>query len=112
MAKMENLAPADVARLLADDAILLIDVREPGEYAVECIDGAMLCPLSSFDPDALPDPGARKLVFHCAGGVRSAKAMAACAKAGVDFAGHLAGGINAWKQAGLPTSPGDPGKQQ
>ncbi len=112
MANMENLAPADVARLLADDAILLIDVREPGEYALEHIDGAVLCPLSGFDPDALPDPGARKLVFHCAGGVRSAKAMAACAKAGVAFAGHLAGGINAWKQAGLPTSPGDPGKQQ
>ena len=62
MSKMENLAPADVARWLAERAILLIDVREPEEYAVERIHGALLFPLSSFDPQSLPDPGERKIV--------------------------------------------------
>lgn len=108
MAKMENLAPADVARWLAERAILLIDVREPEEYAVERIHGALLFPLSSFDPLALPDPGERKIVFQCGSGMRSAKAMAACADTGLDFAGHLAGGLQAWKKAGLPVITVDP----
>ena len=54
MAKMENLAPADVARGLAERAILLIDVREPEEYAAERIHGALLFSLSSFDPYPIP----------------------------------------------------------
>ena len=104
----ENLTAEDVARWLAERAILLIDVREPDEFAVERIHGALLFPLSSFDPRALPEPGERKIVFHCGSGMRSAKAMAACADAGVDFAGHLAGGIQAWKKAGLPVIATDP----
>jgi len=109
---MENFTPRDVARWLAERAILLIDVREPDEYAVERIHGALLCPLSSFDPRALPDPGDRKVVFQCGSGMRSAKAMAACADAGVDFAGHMAGGIQAWKRAGLPVIATDPASGQ
>jgi rhodanese-related sulfurtransferase len=105
---MQNFTPADVARWMAERAILLIDVREPDEYAVERIHGALLYPLSSFDPRALPDPGERKVVFQCGSGMRSAKAMAACSDAGVDFAGHLAGGIRAWKDAGLPVIAVDP----
>lgn len=109
---MENFTPRDVARWLAERAILLIDVREPDEYAVERIHGALLYPLSSFDPRALPDPGDRKVVFQCGSGMRSAKAMAACADAGVDFAGHMAGGIQAWKKAGLPVIATDPATGQ
>lgn len=108
MSNAKNLAPADVARWLAERAILLIDVREPDEYAVERIHGALLYPLSTFDPMALPDPGERKIVFQCGSGMRSAKAMAAAADAGIPFAGHLAGGIQAWKKAGLPTISTDP----
>lgn len=109
---VKDLSPSDVARWLAERAILLIDVREPGEYAVERIHGALLYPLSSFDPLALPDPGERKIVFQCGSGMRSAKAMAACADAGVDFAGHLAGGIQAWKKAGLAVIATDPDSGQ
>ena len=98
----ENLAPGDVARWLAERAIVLIDVREPDEYALERIHGALLYPLSTFDPKALPESGPRKLVLQCGSGMRSAKAMAACKDAGVEVAGHLAGGIRAWKEAGLP----------
>jgi rhodanese-related sulfurtransferase len=108
----ENLAPDDVARWLAERAIVLIDVREPDEYAVERIHGALLYPLSTFDSRALPDPGERKLVFQCGSGMRSAKAMAMCADAGIAFAGHLAGGIQAWKKAGLPLIATDPASGQ
>lgn len=104
----QDLAPVDVARSLAEHAITLVDVREPDEYAVERIHGALLFPLSSFDPAALPDQGERKIVFHCGSGMRSAKAMAACKDAGVSVLGHVAGGIRAWKEAGLPVIATDP----
>jgi rhodanese-related sulfurtransferase len=97
-----NLTPEDVARALTDGKIILIDVREPNENANERIEGALLFPLSTFDPEALPDPGDRKIVFHCAVGGRSARVAEACVAAGLPYNEHLAGGIQAWKAAGLP----------
>jgi rhodanese-related sulfurtransferase len=109
MALQQNLEPADVARRLADHAIVLIDVREPDEFAAEHIHGALLYPLSTFDPKALPAPGDRKIVLHCGSGMRSAKALAICAGADVAVAGHVTGGIKAWKAAGLPVISTDRG---
>lgn len=106
LGKMEELTPAQVARKLAGHEIMLVDVREPDEFAVERIHGALLYPLSTFDPTALPAD--LPIVFQCGSGMRSAKAMAGAAKAGIKIAGHLAGGIKAWKQAGLPTVATDP----
>jgi rhodanese-related sulfurtransferase len=105
---IKNLDAADVARLLKDDAIVLIDVREPSEYAAERIHGALLFPLSTFDPHALPDSGSRTVVFQCRSGGRSAKAVAACQSAGLLHDSHLKGGIQAWKAAGLSTVTVDP----
>ena len=103
-----DLDPTDVARRMAERSILLVDVREPDEYAAERIHGALLYPLSTFDPRALPDTGKTHIVFQCGSGMRSAKAMAAAGAAGLSVAGHLAGGIKAWKQAGLPVIAIDP----
>ena len=103
----QDLAPADVARWMAERAIQLIDVREPDEYAAERIHGALLYPLSTFDPRALPETGG-KIVFQCGSGMRSARALAAAEAAGLSVAGHLAGGIKAWKDAGLPVISIDP----
>jgi|WetSurMetagenome_2_1015567.scaffolds.fasta_scaffold207266_2 rhodanese-related sulfurtransferase len=99
---INNLDPVEVAALLADDSIVLIDVREPNEYAQTRIRGAVLVPLSRFDPHALPDAGGRRIVFHCGIGGRSAKAVAACQAAGVPVDSHMKGGIQAWIAAGLP----------
>jgi rhodanese-related sulfurtransferase len=109
---IENLEPQDVARWLAEHSILLIDVREPAEFAAERIHGALLYPLSTFDPASLPEPGARKLVFQCGSGMRSAKAVAACQAAGLPFESHMKGGIQAWKAAGLATITVDPATGQ
>jgi rhodanese-related sulfurtransferase len=103
-----DLEPADLARRMAERSVLLIDVREPDEYALERIHGALLYPLSTFDPRALPDTGAAGIVFQCGSGMRSAKAMAAAVAVGLPVAGHLAGGIRAWKEAGLPVLSTDP----
>lgn len=105
---LQNLEPKDVARWLAEKSIMLIDVREPAEYEAEHIQGALLFPLSSFDPNALPDPRDLKVVFQCGSGVRSAKAVAASERAGLPFDSHMRGGIQAWKATGLPTVSIDP----
>ena len=61
---IETLEPAEVVRLLKAGKILLIDVREPAEYASERIHGALLYPLSTFDAAALPTDGTRLVAFH------------------------------------------------
>lgn len=104
---LKNLSAKEVAQMLKDDTIVLIDVREPPEFAVERIPGAMLFPLSTFDPNSIPEEDTRKIVFHCAMGGRSAKAVALCQRAGrKDIDSHLQGGIGAWKAADLSTVKG------
>jgi rhodanese-related sulfurtransferase len=105
---IEDLDPQDVARWLAERSIILIDVREPQEFAAERIHGALLYPLSTFDPLSLPQAGERRIVLQCGSGMRSAKALAACQAAGVPIESHMKGGIQAWKALGLPTINVDP----
>jgi len=100
---LRELTPAEVHDALARHAILLVDVREPAEYAVERIHGAVLFPLSTFDPTALPIDPARPVVFQCGSGKRSAVAVAKCLQAGVQAHMHLKGGLLAWKAARRPT---------
>ena len=101
--EIRNLTPEDVASGIAAGEILLVDVREPSETAIERIPGAVLAPLSTFDPAELPDPGGRAIVFSCGSGVRSLKAAEIAQAAGLPHNAHLAGGLKAWKAAGLPT---------
>jgi len=99
---IETLEPAEASKLLKSGKILLIDVREPAEYASERIHGALLYPLSTFDAAALPPDGARRVVFQCGSGKRSLAAAEKRLAAGQSHAAHLGGGIAAWKAAGLP----------
>jgi rhodanese-related sulfurtransferase len=100
---VRDLTPADVARGLAEGRVLLVDVREPNETALERYPGAVIVPLSSFDPSQIPDPNGRQVVFACRSGRRSVTASQAAQAAGLHYDAHLAGGILAWKDAGLPT---------
>ncbi|MCW5714316.1 MAG: sulfurtransferase [Bauldia sp.] len=93
------------ARKLIDEGAILVDVREAKEHARENIPGARLQPLSA--PDS-PPPGltaGKPVIFHCQSGARTsmnARRLAARLPAGAD--GYvLAGGIEAWRRAGLPT---------
>ena len=105
---IEELSPQQVAELLHTRQILLVDVREPDEYAVERIAGALLFPLSTLDALALPADGPRRVVFQCGSGKRSALAAQAWLAAGAPRATHMTGGIGAWKSAGLPILRLDP----
>ena len=100
---VRDLTPAEVARGLAEGRMLLVDVREPNETALERIPGSVLVPLSTFDPADIPDPGGREVVFSCRSGRRSVTASLAAQEQGFAYGSHLAGGILAWKSAGLPT---------
>jgi rhodanese-related sulfurtransferase len=100
---VEDLTPQDVARGLAEGTMLLVDVRELNETAVERYPDAVIVPLSSFDPSQIPDPQAKRVVFACRSGRRSVTASQAAQAAGLPYDAHLAGGILAWKAAGLPT---------
>ena len=101
--KTRDLSPLQVQAALDAHEILLVDVREPAEFAAERIHGALNFPLSTFDPGALPEAGDRLMVLQCGSGKRSAMAIDQCRKAGHAIDSHLAGGIMAWKAAGLPT---------
>jgi rhodanese-related sulfurtransferase len=100
---VHDLSPEEVARGLADGTLLLVDVREPKETAVERYPNAVYLPMSQFDPGAIPDPAGRKVVFACRSGNRSVTASLMAQAAGLPYDAHLAGGILAWKALGLPT---------
>lgn len=99
--------PTEISELLAAGKILLVDVREPMEYAAERIPGALLYPLSTFDASRLPPDGPRQVVFSCASGGRSMKAAQQRLALG-QAAAHMAGGISQWKAEGLPVVRIDP----
>ncbi len=92
----------EVARAWAADEIVLIDVRTVQEYGLEHIEGALLSPMSFFRPEKLPGQTDKRIVFHCAGGVRSEKVARACLEAGMTRIAHMGGGFGAWKAAKLP----------
>jgi len=102
--EVTNLTVAEVAAGVREGRMLLVDVREPNETAVERYPDAVIVPLSSFDPAAIPDPKGRQVVFACRSGRRSVTASLAAQDQGYPYSHHLAGGILAWKAAGLPTN--------
>jgi len=101
--EVTNLTVDEVAAGLRDGRMLLVDVREPNETAMERYPGAAIVPLSSFDPSDIPDPQGKQVVFACRSGRRSITASVAAQDAGYPYTCHLAGGMLAWKAAGQPT---------
>lgn len=85
---------------LGDGSIVLVDVREPHEFAAGHIPGAVSLPLSAFDPSALPE--GKRVVFSCAAGVRSVRAIEFAQAAGRDIREHYKGGFKDWLAAGEP----------
>jgi rhodanese-related sulfurtransferase len=101
--QVRDLTPQEVAQGLREGRVILVDVREPNETAVERFPEAVLVPLSTFDPAAIPDPTGRDVVFACRSGRRSVTASVAAQERGYPYGSHLAGGLLAWKQAGFET---------
>lgn len=101
-----EIGAVELDAMLKSGAALLIDVREAGEFASGHIAGAVNMPLSVFSPHDIPDPQGRTVVLQCAAGRRSGQALDRCVQARSVIDTHLAGGIGAWKSAGLPVVGG------
>ena len=104
--QVHDLTPEEVSKGMAEGRYLLVDVREPNEVAVDAYPGAVVVSLSTFDPQAIPDPQGKQVVFACRSGKRSVTASLAAQAEGLAYDKHLAGGMLAWKAAGLPTKAG------
>jgi hydroxyacylglutathione hydrolase len=91
---------------------VLLDVREMNEFVEFRAPGALLIPTSTFTErlDELPDD--RPLLVICRTGVRSAAVTGFLARGGRDDVANVAGGMEAWEQAGLPIrrGPVEPGE--
>ncbi|WP_053203316.1 adenylyltransferase/sulfurtransferase MoeZ [Jiangella muralis] len=86
---------------------LLVDVREPNEYEINRIPGAVLIPKGEFlTGEALGKlPQDRQVVLHCKSGMRSAEALAVIKGAGLADAVHVGGGVAAWVSQIDPSQP-------
>ena len=104
--QVHDLTPEEVSKGMTEGRYLLVDVREPNEVAVDAYPGAVVVPLSTFDPTDIPDPRGKEVVFACRSGKRSVTASLAAQADGLAYDKHLAGGMLAWKAAGLPTKSG------
>ncbi|BAZ09119.1 rhodanese-like protein [Calothrix sp. NIES-4071] len=102
MNKLQTVDAHNLKQLLEQQAITLIDVREPAEYAAEHIPGARLISLSKFDPRKVPQDQNTQVVLYCRSGNRSTMAAQKLFDTGFTRVTHLEGGMGAWKQAGYP----------
>lgn len=89
--------------MVAHQGALLLDVREPAEYAVIHAPNAKLIPLGEVEQhlrelEAYKD---RPIAVICRSGRRSARAVAKLQEAGFTQVSNVQGGIQAWEQAGL-----------
>ena len=113
--QIENLTPEQVAREIAEGAVL-VDLREPAELQNDGkIEGAIHAPRGMLEFYADPnspyhrdgfDPG-RRTILYCASGGRSALSTVALAELGYADVAHLDGGIKAWRAERRPLVPAD-----
>jgi rhodanese-related sulfurtransferase len=106
-ARITRYAPREI-----DDGVLLVDLRSNDERARDgIIPGSVHVPRSVLEwrcdqesGYANPVLAGRRLVLVCAHGESSSLAAASLVELGLDGAGDLAGGFEAWRQAGLPVA--------
>ncbi|MCO6449938.1 MAG: rhodanese-like domain-containing protein [Caldilineales bacterium] len=91
---------ADVNALLDNPDVVLIDVREPDEYAAGHIPGATLIPLGSIPSRMSEIPADKTVIAVCRSGNRSGQATQFLRDQGFDNVHNMDGGMIAWEQAG------------
>ena len=102
----EDVTPEELRRLLDEDAIDLIDVREPYEHEAGRIEGARHVEIPSLTAAAQELDPQQPIVFYCRSGHRSAMASQAFRASGFQ-AYNMSGGLLAWAANGLPLVPED-----
>jgi adenylyltransferase/sulfurtransferase len=103
---VREITPRDLAaRRARGDDLLLIDVREPAEWALARIDGARLIPLATLPAVTPTIDRSREIVIHCHHGVRSEAAVRYLRSEGFERIWNLAGGIARWSTDVDPLVP-------
>lgn len=93
----------DSLRRLLPEAVLLLDAREPGEYAVSHIEGAVNCGFDKVDQTLLDTlDKSRPVVVYCSIGYRSEKIAEQLKKVGFTKVFNLYGSIFEWVNRGYP----------
>ena len=117
MAQIETLPLEQAQRLLDDENVIFVDIRDVRELEREgMIPNALHAPRGMLefwvDPDSpyyKPVFGeGKRMVLYCASAWRSALATETLQKMGVPGVCHLEGGFSAWKKADLPVSQKEP----
>ena len=99
-----SVGPSEAVRLMNREKAVVVDIREPAEFAAGHIVGARNVPLAQIDgAKDLPTNKALPVVVVCATGARSGRAVSSLRRLGHAGAVGLAGGLAAWREAGLPT---------
>lgn len=91
--------------MMANEKLLLVDVRNDDEVARGIISGAQHLPLAMIPVKYESLNGEQSLVFYCHSGMRSAQAAAFVASKGRQQVYNLRGGVLAWGKAGYPFHP-------
>jgi rhodanese-related sulfurtransferase len=102
----EDYTPQQVAELLTQGGVQLIDVRMDHEHDAGHIAGSRLIQLADLPSQAATIDRATPVILYCRSGGRSAMATEALLQAGFD-AHNMAGGMLAWDAAGLQMEPAD-----
>ena len=88
-------------RLINDSGAIVLDVREPAEFAAGHLPNARNIPLGELDKRVGDLPKGKPVLVCCASGARSGKAISLLRQDGRE-AFNLSGGVAGWQQAGLP----------
>jgi rhodanese-related sulfurtransferase len=114
-AEAPKIEPAAAAKLVAEGKAVLVDCREPAEWAeTGVVEGAALLAKSDFDGAQtdwkafLEKNAGKEIIIYCRSGGRAGTVAAALAEKGVKTAN--AGGFKAWAAAGQPTRKVEPKK--
>jgi rhodanese-related sulfurtransferase len=102
--KHKSTSPAAAVALLNDEDAVVIDVRDPQEYAKGHIENAIHVPFARLDEKIfeLSIHKDKPVIVACQQGTRSAAACKKLVKAGFAQVHDLKGGILAWEDAKLP----------
>jgi adenylyltransferase/sulfurtransferase len=104
--ELPEVTPRELAaRIARGEALTIIDVREPGEWAIARIDNARLIPLGTLHDAVESLDRAGDIVVHCHHGMRSAAAVRYLRERGFDRVSNLAGGIARWSAEVDPAVP-------
>jgi hydroxyacylglutathione hydrolase len=102
MDQVHRITAEAFAERYQQDSITVLDVRRPGEYDAEHVEGAKNIPLDSINDNLSEFPKDQHFFMHCAGGYRSMIAASILKARGWEHFTEVEGGFNAISKTNIP----------